>query len=57
MSLHRLRLFILSHGFDAVIKGDHVEWYCPQINLNTREETIHTFRCKSFNRAKEQLGY
>ena len=57
MSLHRLRLFILSHGFDAVIKGDHVEWYCPEINLNTREETIHTFKCKSFNRAKEQLGY
>lgn len=57
MSLHRLRLFILSHGFDAVIKGDHVEWYCPAYNRETNETSLVTFKCKSFNRAKDQLGY
>jgi hypothetical protein len=57
MSLHRLRLFILSHGFDAVIKGDHVEWYCPAYNRETKETSLVTFKCRSFNTARDQLGY
>ena len=57
MNLRRLQLFIMSHGFDAVIEGDCVKWFCPEFNLDTRETTLVTLYCRSFNTARDQLGY
>lgn len=57
MNLHRLRVFILSHGFHAWIEGDHVAWLLPGYNSSTGETTFETLYCKSFNTARDQLGY
>lgn len=55
--LHRLRLFILSHGFDAEIDGDSVKWVCPWFNVRTREHGIHVYHARTFGQARDQMGY